>query len=397
MHTYTQPSRRLFILFLAGFATFGTIFTIIGAALPHVIRAFHWSYAVTGAVLAASAVGYFVSSFLSGFLMQRFSPKAILISGLVIGAACMAFFVRWPSPWLNLCLNVGIGICQGAIEVVINLEVIHMERQGQSRLMNMVHAAFCLGGIVGPAAVGFLLGIGSGGLAVFMTTAGVLLSMAVLFALTPFPRLDQHAGGGAHGAGLLRQPLLLILTLFLLLYVGAELGVSNWISEYFVKVLSSTASTGAFIVSFFWVGLFAGRLALSFAYKGSRQELIMLGLSLLSAASLGVVLTVHTPVAVAVGVFLTGLGFSGLYPLSMTVVGRSFKSGIAVGTAATGGGIGSFTFPFLMAVLAEAFGVQGGFFFYLGLTLALVVLSLVLIGMAKRHAVAETAPTGRHP
>jgi fucose permease len=388
-NAHAQPSRRLFVLLLLGFATFGLIFTIIGAALPSVIRAFHWSYAVTGIVLSASAAGYLLSSFLSGLLMQKFPPKTVLVAGVLLGAACMAFFVRWPSPWLNLCLNLGIGLCQGTIEVVTNLEVIHMERKGQSRLMNMMHAAFCLGAIGGPAAVGYLVGMGSRGLAVFTTAAGVLLVMAVLFAVTRFPQLVQDQPGSVRGARLLRQPLLLVVTLFLLIYVGAEIGVTNWVSEYFVKVLSSTASIGAFAVSFFWVGLFAGRLGLSLAYHGTRQEPLMLGLSLLSAASIALALTVRAPLAVAVSFFFTGLGFSGLFPLAISVVGRHFKSGMAVGTASTGGGIGAFAFPFLMAMLSQAFGMQGGFWLYLGLALALVVLSLVLMAMAKRHRASD--------
>ena len=153
-----SSTRRLYFLLLAGFATFGVVFTIIGASLPHIIATFHWSYALTGAVLAANAVGYFVSTFICGILVQRIAPKKVLVFGLILGAASMSLFVRWPSPWLNMALNFCVGLCQGPIEVVTNLEVMHMERKGQSRLLNMVHAAFSVGGIVGPAAVGFLLG-----------------------------------------------------------------------------------------------------------------------------------------------------------------------------------------------------------------------------------------------
>jgi fucose permease len=388
MQSLTRETRRLYVLFLAGFVIFGILFTIIGAALPQIIRAFHWSYTLTGVVLAASAIGYFLSTFLCGFLVQRFSPRLVLVTGLLLIAVCMVFFMRWSSPWLNLALNLLIGLGQGTIEVVTNLEVIHMERKGQSRLMNLMHAAFSVGAIVGPVAVGILVGMGLRGTVVFLAAAGPIAIMALLFGTAKFPPLaqeDEH--GQRQGLRLLRSPILLLLTLFLLLYVGAELGVSTWVSEYFVKVLSTTASTGAFSVSLFWLGLFTGRLGVSLLYKGSRQELILLALSLLSAIALGFVLLVSSTAAVAVGVFLTGLGLSALYPLVMTMVGRYFKSGFAVGTAATGGGLGSFTFPFLMAVLSESVGLRGGFWFYLGLTLVLVVLSFAIVAMAKRTPV----------
>ncbi len=380
-----RTTRRLYVLFLLGFATFGCVFTIIGAALPHIIRTFAWSYELAGVVLAASAVGYFVSTFVCGILVQRIGPKKVLVSGLFLGALSMSLFLRWPSPWLNLLLNLCIGLCQGTIEVVTNLEVIHMEGKGQSRLLNLVHAAFCVGGIVGPASVGFLLGIGRGGIAVFSATAVVLGVMAVLFGVSRFTRVYDEgrargSGDTASGAGmkLVLQPLLLLITFFLLLYVGAELGVSTWISEYVVRALGAAQFTGALSVSLFWVGMLFGRFSLS-AYRGSRQEYLVLGLTVLSAAALGMILAVSSMWAVAAAVFLTGLGFSGIYPLSLAIVGRYHRSGMAVGAVTTGGGIGSFTFPFIMAVLAQTMGIRGGFWFYLALALVLVAMAGALI------------------
>ncbi len=379
-----SATRRLYFLLLLGFATFGAVFTIIGAALPSIIRTFHWSYTLTGAVLAANAVGYFVSTFLCGILVQRIAPKKVLVFGLVLGSLAMSLFIRWPSPALNLALNFCIGLCQGTIEVVTNLEVIHMERKGQSRLLNLVHAAFSVGGIIGPASVGLLLGAGTGGLAVFATTAAVLALMAVLFGTSRFPTIrqqDEHQP--RQGLSLMFQPLLLLITLFLLLYVGAELGVSTWIAEYFVRAHGATTSMGAFAVSLFWIGLLVGRFSLSVGYRGSRQEYPVLALTILAAASLGMVLLVTSPWASALAVFLTGLGFSGIYPLSIAIVGRYHKSGVAVGAVTTGGGVGSFTFPFLMAVLAQTMGIRGGFWFYLGLAAVLVAFAAAIVRMTR--------------
>jgi len=387
-----RPTRRLYFLFLLGFATFGVIFTIIGAALPHIISTFHWSYTLTGVVLAANAVGYFVSTFTCGILVQRIAAKKVLVCGLILGAFSVSLFVRWPSPWLNLALNFGIGLCQGTIEVVTNLEVMHMERKGQSRLINLAHAAFSAGGIIGPASMGFLLGAGNGGLAVFTATAAVFALMALLFWLSPFPRI-QEPEDHERGQGLksILQPLLLLITFFLLLYVGTEMGVSTWIAEYFVRAHGTTASVGAFAVSLFWTGLLVGRFSLSVAYRGSRQERLLVGLTILAAAALAMILLAASTWAVALAVFLTGLGFSGIYPLSIAIVGRHHTSGVAMGAVTTGGGIGSFTFPFLMAVLAQTVGIRGGFWFYLGLGLVLAVMAATINRVARSPQVTKKA------
>ena len=195
--TLDPATWRLYFLLLAGFVMFGVIFTVAGAALPHIIRTFGWSYTVTGLVLAASSVGYFLSAFLNGFLVQRVSPKVIMVAGLVVGTACMSMFVRWPSPWLNLLLNLGIGLCQGAMELVTNLEVIHMEKKGQSRLMNLIHATFCAGAVVGPAGVGYILSVGIPLVAIFVAASALFALLALLFALTPFPRMNREFSANA--------------------------------------------------------------------------------------------------------------------------------------------------------------------------------------------------------
>ncbi|HEY9593138.1 MAG TPA: MFS transporter [Spirochaetia bacterium] len=384
-------TRRLFWLLVGGYVIFGALFSIIGAALPQIIRTFRWSYTVTGIVLAASAVGYFVSSFISGLLVQRVSTKAVMTGGLLLGAVGMILFARTPSPWINLVLNFAIGLCQGAIEVVTNLEVVRMEKPGQSRLLNLIHAAFSVGAIAGPVAMGYLVAVsGNGTVAVFTVAGALSIVIAVFFAFARFPTRPADAPSREHGGiALLRQPLLLFFMVFLMLYVGAELGVSTWSSEYIVTTLGASESTGAFVVALFWGGILAGRLAVSWLYKGTRQEYLLLALLALASVSLAAAVFIQSGVVFAVGVLFTGLGLSAVYPLVMAMVGRYFKSGFAIGAAATGGGVGSFTFPLIGAVTAQAAGLRTGYLFYLAVCILLAVLSIIMVPAVHRRAAQE--------
>ncbi len=386
MKNLDREARRLYFLLLTCFALFGLIFTVAGAALPQIIASFGWSYTLTGLVLAASAMGYFLSSFLSGFLLQRLPPRLIMVVGLLLGGVCMSLFVRWPSPWLNLLLNLGIGACQGVMEVVTDLEVIHMEQKGQSRLMNLMHAFFCVGAILGPSAVGYILAAKLPLVSIFIASAVLSGVLAVLFAVTRFP-LVKHERRQAERTQvrLLREPLLLLVTAALLVYVGTEIGVSSWSSMYVVKVIGMPASTAAFAVALFWFGLFVGRLGISFGYLGDRQELLMVALSTLSAAALVAVLLARSAATVGVAIFIAGLGCSGFYPLGMSLLGKHLKSGVAVGTAATGGAAGSIAFPFVMALISQSAGIRNGFWFYLGMNVLLVILAILLVRLVRRR------------
>jgi MFS family permease len=84
--------------------------------------------------------------------------------------------------------------------------------------------------------------------------------------------------------------------------------------------------------------------------------------------------------------FLTGFGYSGIYPLVMNIVGSRYKTGAAVGFISTGGGVGSLVFPFALAFLADRIGLRGAFFFCLFLNGVLFVLSAALCKYGKAQA-----------
>jgi fucose permease len=278
-------------------------------------------------------------------------------------------FATRPIVLFNLLLNLLIGLGQGGTEVVVNFSVVRMERNGQSRLMNLMHAAFAVGGVIGPFVVGMLISIWQ----IFyrlMALASIL--MAGMFLPLPF--------------------LLILAFLILLLYVGTELGVSVWIAEYYVKILGTSASVGAFMVSVFWMGLLIGRLGVSFGYRGYRQaELLSVLASTCTVALLFAVL-MKGPWLAGVGFFISGLGYSAIYPLVMALVGKHFTrgQGVAVGFASTGGGIGAFAFPFFMAAIADRFGIQRGFLFYIALDVLMVVLTCAAIWQVRMIQKQET-------
>jgi fucose permease len=378
-----RRTRRLYILLLADFAVYGVLLTEFGAALPRILASYGWSYTLAGVVLAAGPAGFFAATFGTGLLLQRFKPKPLFLAGLALGAASISLFARFPSPALNILLNLGVGISQGVIEVVTELEVIHMEKGGRSRLMNLLHAGFCVGAISGPAAVGALA---ESGWQIIFPASGGLLCLILLLSLPvrfPVPGRDR-APEGREAMRSATRPLVLVLTVLGLVYVGSELGVSSWTSEYFVKGLSSTASLGAFSLSLLWVGLMAGRITISFGYRGTRQQLALLALGALCTLGLAGLLLVRSPVMGMIMVFVTGLGYSGIYPLIMTLVGKHYPNGMAVGMVTMGVGVGSLAFPFIMAVISERVGLRGGFLFFIGLDVLFLCLAAAVAAMVRR-------------
>jgi len=384
-----REQRGLFSALLLNFIVFGFTVTIFGATVPTVIRQFDWSYLATGIVLSASAMGYFFSSFLSGFLIQRAGPKIVVVTGLVLQVVGLGLFGANGSVAFNIMATFLVGMGHGGTEVVTNFCVVRMERPGQSRLMNLMHAAFPVGAILGPVFVGWLVGTGQSWQLVFRSMSATTGLLAVGFSFLNFGTVDLEDEDGETRprlGNLLGHPLLIFLFLTIFLYVGSEIGVSSWISEYYVRVFGSSPASAAYMVSIFWGGILIGRLGTSLLYRGVRQAEILLALSCVAFGSLLLSLLAGNPTIAAAGFFVSGLGYSVIYPVDMAIVGERFKRGqsVALGFVSTGGGIGSFSFPFIMAAIADAFGIRNGFWFYVVTTLVMALSAGTVLWLVRK-------------
>lgn len=363
----SAAERRLLGLLALHFVFYGVAVTLVGATIPEIIRSFGWTYLGAGAVMAAGSAGYLSGCFSGGVLVRRAGPQRMLLVGLALEAAGLAGFGIVPALPPNLALLLLVGLGQGWTEVATNLCLVRLEKPGESRLLNLIHAGFTAGACLGPAVVGGLLASGAAWRLAYGGVALLLLAVGVVALRLPFPAAADHSGESSRAAlgRLARDPLLLLLAAVIFLYVGAEIGISSWVAEYYVATFGLSTAAGASMVSVVWLGLLLGRLALSAGYRGRRQAPLLLGLCCLAALPMPLAL-LSTSRWVAGGLFLlSGLGFSAVYPVVMALVGKEYaaQQSLAIGLVSGAGGFGSLGFPFAMAAIAGHGGIAQSFWF----------------------------------
>ena len=384
MSLVARPFLGLFAGLFGAFTLFGTSMTIVGAALPRILADFGWSYGAAGAVIAASAAAYFLSSLASGRVLKRIGPKAGILIGLSACVLGLALFAATPSFMVNLLLNALIGAGQGLIEPTVNLATLRMDAESSGRPMNLMHGAFAIGAVVGPIVLSVIMATALPWTLLFRAIACLFALLGLAFAFMPFDRLDKparEAPTSADSARPRRSAAYWLGFACLLLYVGAELGISNWIAEYFVKIFSAEPAFASLTVSLFWIGLLAGRFGVPALYRGSRQDGVLVVSSLfLVAATIALCALGFATTAISDGsnaapsalmapaalTFLAGLGCSIIYPTVISLVGISFREAQAeaISFAIAGGGVGLFVFPFAMSWLSQAYGIRIGFASY---------------------------------
>jgi len=396
--------RPLFLLLFVVFTLFGTSMTIVGATLPRILADFHWDYVTAGAVIAAGAVAYFLSTFAAGFLVKHVGPKATIVLGLACDIVGLALFGSVSDPLVNFLLSFLIGLGQGCFEVAVNWSTLRIDTAGSGRPMNVMHGAFAVGAIAGPFVLGLLLSGGGDWTLVYRGIAGLFVAAGLVLLFVSFRLPPAPPETAAAPVRVSTRPAYWLAFLALFLYVGVELGVSNWIAEYFVQAFAFQAAASSFLVSLFWAGVLAGRFGVPLWYKGNKPDRLLVAFSVLATltvvalAALGFAGTMSfAAVAGVILVFLAGFGASIIYPSVMTLVGLCFPQAQSqvVGFAATGGGVGSFLFPFVMAALSQSWGIRWGFTAY-GAFAVLMTVSAVLLAQAAARQKSQTATTAIH-
>ncbi len=398
-----EPRFRLIFLTLFGvFALVGMSMTIIGATLPKILETFGWSYFTAGLVLAANAVAYFCFTYIGGHLIRHWGVKRTMTAGLGLVFLGMMFFASTADPMVNILLAALIGVGQGCIEIGINWSTLRLDTAKTGRAMNLMHGAFAVGAILGPLALRGLLAAGMDWFTVYRGMAAIFAALTLLVLILPlqFSSVQAEDTPGRPAPRITLHPAYWLSFVALFLYVGVELGVSNWVAQYFVDVFAYSPTQSALLVSLFWAGLLAGRFGVPLIYHGARQDAVLVGFSLLATLCIVALsllgfapvgpMTINTGLVL---VALSGLGCSVYYPAVITLLGNCFPNdqSQAIGFAATGGGIGAFVFPFLMSALSQGWGIRAGFATYavFGVAMTLAALGLALTATrGTRQAVA---------
>jgi fucose permease len=282
--------RQAFLYLFVNFLLFGGIATTVGATLPLVIREFGWNYLVAGWIFAGSAAGFFISTFMTGMLLPKWGARTVMLVGLVLQGLGLGLFGYSESLTVNLMMFVVLGLGQGAVEVTTNVSVVSIETPGKSRLMNLVHSAFTIGAMAAPFLAGLLAWLDVSWRIVYICMAFFCSFMLIWTWQARWLHEVHEASSESNGVNklnLFRDPFLLLLAGTIFFYVGAEIGISNWIAEYFVEIHQSSAAVGALMVAVLWFGVFLGRIGIGVGYRGNRLAKVLVLCSIASVLFLG--------------------------------------------------------------------------------------------------------------
>lgn len=307
------PERR--VLFAAGTLTFlaiGAVQSMYGPAFPALLQRYGLGVGEVGAIVSAHFLGSFVTISAAGVLLARLGYRTLLLAGaggLALGAVGVALSPLW-SLTLAAALLGGLGF--GLLDVGTNLLFARWFGEHASRALNLLNAAFGLGAVTGPVAIGLLAPRVA---PAFLLVAGLTLASAWFMARAPMPRALRPPTGVL---GAPRLPLLGFM-LFYFVYVSSEVGVASWEPTYLAPTLGDARA--AFFTGLYWGALTLGRfVAAALGDRVRPADMVLGAVTLALAAAWLASVVALAPLAYA----LVGFAFAPVFPTGLAWLQQVF-------------------------------------------------------------------------
>ena len=258
------------------------------------------------------------------------------------------------------------GFANGIEDSAWNAWVGNMHRANE--LLGFLHGAYGLGATIGPLiATAMVTRAGLQWYTFYYVMVG-LNSLAFFLLVPAFWGADAAAHRELHNHAqrtttrtVLRSPVVWLVAMFLLGYVGAEVSLGGWIVTFMLRVRHAEPFIAGLTATFFWLGLTIGRVVLGFV-TGRIGEKLAITVYLLLSVALQLLYWL-VPNFAASATFVTFLGFflGPLFPAAIVAATKLLPSShhvSAIGFAAAFGGGGAALFPFAVGAIAQKKGVE---------------------------------------
>jgi len=365
----------------ASFGVLGACLTLPGTLLPLLVEQFGIRLVEAGSMLALQPIGYLVTVVGAQYLIGRWGMRVVLSAGplaFAVGYGGFGLASGWRSG-AAMMLVTGLGF--GVTEVALNTLLINIGGERRTNLLNFTHLFFGVGSFLAPPLAAYAVAAGLSWRVCFAAAAVVMATVGIGWSQlhgdgVAAPTAVEELGGRAA-----RSRLGYLLAAILGVYVGVEMGVGGWLAKYMVTERGVSLTYAGNALSLYWMGIAAGRLALSALSHRFGETALLLGLTVVSGLALPATLLAPLPWLVVLGFAVTGLGFSGVFPVVIALGGRhhSHDSAGITSVMITGAGIGGIVVPWVMSAIADAAGLQAGMTFYAVMGASMVGLTVLVM------------------
>ncbi len=342
--------------YYAAFIGLGLTTSALGPTLPNLAKNTGTQIGEISILFSAISLGYIFGASQGGRLYDRLAGHAVM--AVAIGVMVIAALLTPLAPllWLLFVIMFTMGLGQSVVDVGANTLLVWTHRAAVGPFMNALHFFFGVGAFVSPIIIAQIVLLTGGITWAYWTLALLMIPPAIWLLWLPSPAIrSQNEDDDSKP---INYPLAGLVSLFLLLYVGAEVSYGGWIFTYTVTLKLAAETTAAYLTSAFWGALTLGRLLsipLAIRY---RPRTILNGalLGCLASAAVVIIGGQSLPVVAAASVGM-GLFMAPVFPVTISLAERRMAiTGQTTGWFFIGGSLGAMIVPWIIGQFFETAG-----------------------------------------
>ncbi len=384
----------------ARLATF-TFFTLCGFDLgmwivhiPTVEHRVGVSHAVLGWLLLLLGGGAFAGMQVIGPLADRFGARKVVPASAILTSLALVLPGLAPNAWTLGAALLVFGLCNGCLDVSMNVHAVQVERAYGRPVMSAFHAAFSIGGVFAALVGARTLSWGWAPAVTLTGVAGLGIVVTALAApaLLPPDAAPEPADGAPVAASVHTRrsttPYIWALAALALMLMLSEGVANDWSTLEARDVLGTTAATAALAYGAFAAAMTIGRLLTDpVAARFGPVAIVRYGAFLAAFALTGVALSTWLPLTL-IGWAVYGIGLSGCIPQLFSAAGHADPAAAGVNVARVSGlgYLGMLAGPAIIGPLAHFFALNDAFFLPVALC-ALAGFTAHIVRPAARSAI----------
>ena len=360
---------------------YGIQVTIIGVVLPLLIADFAISNSAGGLLVTSQSGGGIAALIASLIVSDKVSRRGSTITAFAaLGALSIAIGLS-KSYWAAAIWFLLVGMSMRLFDIMANTSVGEYGAERRNRSMNILHACFAAGAILGPVIAQLIWNVSGSWRTIFFINGVV-----VVVAITPIvfitqtnrrlpPRLNiepdsrQNIGSTEDGGATSKEirsnrdffnGSFILLAVALVFYSMHQSTISAWLPHLLVTSGGLKSGNGGIGLSAYWFGIVAGRMATSrIPDRTNRILMISIGAILSGLATAGAI-AMASSVASLPLFTMAGATSGAVIPLALSEGHHRFPTHTGTVTAIISLSllVGRFSGPWIVGRLSDTNGIE---------------------------------------
>lgn len=356
----------------------GFVFATMFSRLPAIQSIYGFDDAHLGLFQLFMSVGSLCCMPVCANLANKYGSKKLTMMGYFV-AALFCLLPVMPNHYCLFPLCMAYGAVVSLFDIAINGNSILVEQAYKRSILAKFHAIYyvgtCVGALVAILFISFRISAD-----VHFSVASMLV-VAELAILRPYlmrERPKKEAGG--KGFKLMFPKGILLFIAFIALFSRVIEGVvSSWSTKFMNDVVSLDENFAPIALAVFAAFMAIGRFGGDFIRSRFHEPFILFGCSVVAMVGLALMVCSTNFFLSLFGFLITGLGMSCLVPVIYSLSGS--QPGVSPGTGIamvnTISGTGFLFGPFLVGIIANAYGLRTSFVYIMGLGVGMFVLASI--------------------